>query len=163
MSHYTTDENKLIKKLNNKGWSVYEIVYQLHQAGTERTALAIRAKISTDESCGYDGAKRFITKEALDWYRKHHDSSLQVASRLELAEPESTLTTGRRPKTSSREILGFSKKHHNEPSPTYTVLLLRTQKQRPEALTLFQDLLGRAVAEGRTAHDMLEELKAANQ
>jgi hypothetical protein len=169
-ARYTPEDDVLIKRLYKQGWSSYEMSYRLHQSsGRVATQTAIGQRVAhllaADqlESRGY--GKRSITTEAVGWYNKEFGTEIGPGSMLELSEMKAAKKrnghkNGKR--LTSREVVGFSKlKGTDEPQLTYTVTMLRLHKQQPDILGNFLSLLETAVNEGKTAPDVLDDLRMA--
>lgn len=179
-SRYTPEQDALIRKLSNKSWAAYEISYRLFQlTGEARTTLAVNQRrmhlIANGTLEKRESSKRCVTSEALNWYNKTFKTKFGPAPMLELVEEKPrTVHSAKQRKTekingngfnilSAREVIGFTKlKGADEPNPTYTVILLRLQRKSPDTLNLFQHMLETGVEDGKTAEDMIEELRLAS-
>jgi len=180
---YTPEEDALIKRLGKKDWATYEVSYRLYKQfgslrehdaiGQRRTRLIAEGNL-TSRPLG----KRFVTQEAMDWYNKMFGTSLKPCPMLSLSEekPHTKNSAARRKvkadkpellkngSVSRMEILGFTKaREERGPRPTYMVKALRIQRHDPDILGLFRDFLETAVSEGKTAVDVLDDLKLAAQ
>lgn len=182
-ARYTPEQDSIIKLLNGKDWSSYEVAYRIFQkTGEVRSTLAInqrKMRLMQDGSLKSRGpGKRFATKEALDWYNKQFKTEIGPAPMLELTEDKPRLRNGsngtkkrRSKKTNgkanghsltSREIVGFTKsKGHNEERLDYTDLIVATKRTQPDALGLFADILRTGIDEERTAVDILRNVERA--
>lgn len=185
---YTNEEDALIKRLGQKDWSAYEVSYRLYkQLGSLREQDAVGQRrtrlIAQGDLTSRPPGKRFVTKEALDWYNKMFGTDVKPCPMLSLSEekPHTKNSAAKRKVKADRpsllknghsknngisrlEILNFTKaKEDKGPRPTYMVKALRIQRHDPDILGLFQDFLETAVAEGKTAVDVLDDLKLAAQ
>jgi hypothetical protein len=169
---YTQAEDDIIKRLYRKAWSKFEIAYRLNtDCSTSRSILSISQRtsvlIQAGEVEGIERGKRFVTQEALDWVNKVHKLKQKPSRGLDLREHKTgPWAKGKKAKgndtkkASSREVLGFTKtKHKDEPNPSYAVKAVRMAKMDGDPLNMFRDLLESGVAEGKTAPDILDDLR----
>ena len=170
-ARYSADEDAVIRRLYVKGWSKFEIVYRLHaECQSTRTILGVSQRISVLLQDGklkaIQRGKRYATQEALDWVNKTYSLKEKPSKSLDLREHKTgTKAKGKAKgsttkKSTVREVLGFSRvKEPNEPNPSYMVKAVKMSQMSGNPLGMFRDLLESGIAEGKTAPDILDDLR----
>jgi len=171
---YIPAEDVTIKRLYKKAWSIIEIAHCLHKEhGSMRTPVSVQqrlTKLSADGQIEVIGRSsiRFVTAEALAWVDATFNLSHRLSHQLELREHAPSekkkkhterAKAGNTKKSTVREVLGFARlKDKNEPNPSYAVLTARLARSG-DSLLMFQSLLETAVSEGKTAIDVVDDLR----
>lgn len=165
---FTPPEDTLVIRLNKSRWSKVEIAFRLFEMSNHlRSPEAIQGRMSKLAGMGRlksvgKNTIRYATQEALDWckgkFKGVNGSRLEITEEMPSVKPP----TKRKPekKAKAREVLGLTRaKGTGEPNPSYTAKAVLISRMEGDPLGLFRDLLESAVAEGKTAPDIIDDLR----
>lgn len=168
---WTPEEERALARMYRERWSNFEAAYRLHKGfGTVRSNVALKSRIKrlgvADNT--RRGGGTYVTTEALAWYNQTFSEAKAPGKRLHLAESpdraNSTKQVRKSKKTRARDVVGLAElKHENEPNPSYTVLCARLAREGSHTLAIVLTLLESAVDEGKTAPEVIDDIRLINK